>query len=105
MAFFCQHCGNEIHFSARFCSNCGAAVATTKSMLGRPLVRPRAGRAIAGVCLALAQSNNWDVTLIRVLAVVLCLCTSGLFGVAYLIAWIAIPDETQPVPVGYPPEV
>jgi phage shock protein PspC (stress-responsive transcriptional regulator) len=47
-------------------------------MAGRPLVRPIAGRQIAGVCIGLAQANAWDVAVVR------------------------IPEEIVPMP-GYPP--
>jgi phage shock protein C len=74
-------------------------------MQGRPLVRPRVGRQIAGVCIALAHSNNWDVAAVRIAAVVGCLFTSGLVGIAYLAAWIGIPEEAPAPGVVYPPHV
>jgi phage shock protein PspC (stress-responsive transcriptional regulator) len=72
---------------------------------GRPLIRPRMGRQIAGVCLALAQSNGWDVTVVRILAVIGFFCSSGLVGVAYVAAWIGIPEETPNMPGAYPPGI
>jgi len=74
-------------------------------MPGRPLIRPHVGRMIGGVCLALAQAHGWDVALVRVLAVVGCFFSSGLVGVAYLAAWIGIPEEPPPFPRAYPPGV
>jgi phage shock protein PspC (stress-responsive transcriptional regulator) len=71
----------------------------------RPLVRPRVGRQIAGVCLALAQSNGWDVSAVRVITVIGLLVSSGLVGVAYLAAWIGIPDEAINIPGAYPPGI
>ena len=38
-------------------------------MPGRPLYRPHQGRAIAGVCIALAQANGWDVAVVRILTI------------------------------------
>ena len=64
---------------------------------GRPLLRPRLGRQIGGVCLALAQANGWDVALVRILAVIGLFFSSGLIGMAYLAAWIGIPEETPPL--------
>jgi phage shock protein PspC (stress-responsive transcriptional regulator) len=72
---------------------------------GRPLIRPRLGRQIGGVCLALAQANGWDVAAVRILTVVGFFVSSGLVGVAYLAAWIGIPEETAPYPGAYPPGV
>ncbi len=105
MAMFCQHCGNALHVSSRFCTRCGAPVTVAQPIPGRPLIRPRAGRMIGGVCLALAQANGWDVVVVRILAVVGFLISSGLVGIAYLAAWVGIPEETPPLPGAYPPTV
>lgn len=103
MAVFCSKCGTGLPMSARFCSACGTAMPQQAPFVSRPLVRPRAGRQIAGVCLALAQSNGWDVSAVRVLAVIGFVVSSGLVGVAYLAAWIGIPDEAMNMPGAYPP--
>jgi phage shock protein PspC (stress-responsive transcriptional regulator) len=57
------------------------------------LRRPRTGRVIGGVCAALAARFGWDVTLVRVLAV-LSLFLPGPQLIFYLIAWIVIPTES-----------
>lgn len=103
MPFYCQRCGTALPPSARFCSNCGTVVTAAPPPPGRPLVRPIAGRAIAGVCIGVAQANGWDVNVIRILTVVGFLFTSGLVGVAYLAGWIGIPEEQVGMPGGYPP--
>jgi phage shock protein C len=103
MAVFCQKCGTGLPTTARFCSGCGTPVPPPQPVQSRPLVRPRMGRQIAGVCLALAQSNGWDVSAVRIITVVAFLVSSGLVGVAYLAAWIGIPDETVNLPGAYPP--
>jgi phage shock protein PspC (stress-responsive transcriptional regulator) len=72
---------------------------------GRPLVRPIVGRQIAGVCLALAQANGWDVAVVRILAVVGFFVTGGLVGVAYVAGWIGIPEEPIAMPGQYPPNL
>ncbi len=105
MAMFCQHCGNSLHVAARFCPRCGAPVSVARPIPGRPLIRPRAGRMIAGVCLAIAQANGWDVVVVRILTVVGFFFSSGLVGIAYLAAWLGIPEETPPIPGAYPPTV
>jgi phage shock protein C len=105
MAVYCTHCGNVLPPSARFCSNCGVPVAAPQYAGGRPLVRPRAGRQIAGVCLALSQSYGWDVTAVRIIAVLAFLLSSGLIGVAYIAAWIGIPEVPAEAPGTYPPGV
>jgi phage shock protein PspC (stress-responsive transcriptional regulator) len=98
MQFYCQRCGTALPPSARFCSNCGTVVTAAPPPPGRPLVRPNAGRQIAGVCIGVSQANGWDVTVVRILTVVGFLMTSGLVGVAYLAGWIGIPEE----PIGFP---
>ena len=103
MAFFCQHCGDALPASARFCSRCGAAVPAEPYIPGRPLMRPFAGRQIAGVCLALARSYGWDAALVRLIAVLALVVSGGAIGVAYLAGWVAIPAETPAAPGNYPP--
>ena len=104
MAFYCHRCGTGLPTGARFCSNCGTMVAAAAPMPGRPLVRPIIGRQIAGVCAAVAQAYGWDVSLIRVLAVVGLFFSGGLVAVAYLAGWIGIPEEPMPMPGPYPPQ-
>ena len=69
MAVFCTRCGAGLPYSARFCSNCGAVIPVAQYIPGRPLVRPRVGRQIAGVCIALAQAYGWDVAVVRIFTV------------------------------------
>jgi phage shock protein C len=104
MAFYCQHCGTGLPAGARFCSNCGAVVAARPAQ-GRPLVRPHLGRLIAGVCIGLSQAYGWDISLVRVLTVLAFLFSGGLVGVAYIAAWIGIPEEQPGNPGAYPPRV
>jgi phage shock protein C len=105
MAVFCNRCGTRLPGSARFCSSCGGVVLSGAPMPGGPLVRPHAGRQIAGVCMALAQSNGWDVAVVRILAVVGFFFTSGFVGVAYVAGWIGIPEEPYELPGAYPPGI
>jgi phage shock protein C len=105
MAVFCQRCGFALPLGAHSCSNCGAVVTAAQPTPGRQLLRPRIGRQIGGVCAALAQANGWDVTTVRIVAVLGLIFSSGLVGVAYLAAWIGIPEETPIVPGAYPPGI
>ena len=61
----------------------------------KTLVRSRKGRILAGVCSGAADYFGVDVTLVRVLAVVLCLITGGAGVLAYLAAWVIIPEEGE----------
>ena len=58
----------------------------------RRLYRSRTDRKLAGVCGGLAQYFNTDVTLLRVLFVVLALL-GGPGLVIYLLMWILVPEE------------
>ena len=107
MALYCHRCGSALPSGARFCSSCGTVVAGAASAQGRRLVRPRAGRQIAGVCLGLAQANGWDVAVIRIFAVIGFFFSGGLVAIAYLAGWIGIPEEPLPLPPvagQYPPQ-
>jgi phage shock protein C len=90
----CSACSQEINPGARFCSHCGSAVIGPPVIpVYRRLVRPLYGRAIGGVCAGIAQHFGWDVVLVRILLCVLVLFGCGMPIIAYLIAWIAIPNE------------
>jgi len=105
VAIYCHRCGTGLPSGARFCSNCGTVVAATVPMAGRPLVRPRVGRQIAGVCIGLAQANGWDVAVVRILTVVGFFFSCGLVAIAYLAGWIGIPEEPFRTQGTYPPNI
>ena len=73
-----------------YCSACGRQLGA--KVIRRPLERAREGRKIAGICMGLARHLDVDVTLIRLLTIVGALFT-GVGLIAYLIAWIVIPEE------------
>jgi len=98
MAVFCQHCGTGLPTGARFCSSCGTVVPLTTYIPGRPLVRPIAGRQVAGVCIGLAQAYGWDVALVRIFTVLGLIFSGGFVAVAYLAGWTGIPEEPLPLP-------
>ena len=66
----------------------------------RRVRRSRQDRVIGGVCGGLGRYLQVDPVLLRIAAVALAL-SGGLGVLAYIIAWIAIPEETgtEPVPV------
>jgi phage shock protein PspC (stress-responsive transcriptional regulator) len=59
------------------------------------LVRKRDGRMLAGVCAGLADYLGFDATVIRLILAVVSLVTGGTGVLAYLVAWLIIPDEGQ----------
>ena len=59
-----------------------------------PLRRSRSNRMIAGVAAGLAQFFGIDVTLARVLYVVISICSAAFPGIlVYLLFWILTPQE------------
>lgn len=92
---YCNYCGKTIPDDANLCSYCGKRVA---GVIARErLVRPRQGRKIAGVCLGFAEYFDLDVALVRIVWAVCTLC-GGVGGVAYLAAWIVMPEEPLMLP-------
>ena len=106
MAKYCKNCGNSIAETARFCSFCGTeapppiAAVYPPPAPPRPLVRPRAGRMIGGVCQGLANQYGWDAAWIRVLTVIAAVFAGGLGAVAYIVLWVVTPAEQLALPPG-----
>ncbi len=88
---FCNACGKQIPDDARVCSYCGKPIAGAAAARP-PLVRPRQGRMIAGVCAGLAQHLGWSVTMVR-LFWVLMLLFAGTGVLIYVVLWIVVPNE------------
>ena len=61
----------------------------------KTLVRTRDGRIVAGVCSGLAEYFGIDANLIRVIVAVLTVFTVGAGALAYLAAWVVIPEEGE----------
>ena len=103
---FCTACGVQLDDRARFCSQCGTA--TGKGTQQAPetvysrLSRPREDRKIAGVCAGFARYLGVDVTLVRLIAVILIFCPIGVGPIAYLIAWIVMPNDPLRLPEAQP---
>ncbi|HXZ31846.1 MAG TPA: PspC domain-containing protein [Terriglobales bacterium] len=99
---YCNYCGKVIQDDANVCAYCGTRVG---SVLARKrLLRPRAGRKIAGVCAGFAEYFDLDITLVRVVWLISVFLGVGLTLIAYIVAWIVIPDEPMmlaaPAPAG-----
>ena len=60
-------------------------------------MRPRQGRKIAGVCLGFAEYFDLDVTLVRLVWLIVSVMT-GIGLLSYPIAWIIIPEEPYLLP-------
>jgi phage shock protein C len=93
---FCTKCGTELREQDKFCFNC-AAPTGRGAFAPRPverLSRPMHEAKIAGVCAGFARYLGMDVTLVRVLWVVLTLFPLPCFGlISYVVAWIVMPKD------------
>jgi phage shock protein C len=98
---FCTKCGTELREQDKFCFNCAAATgrgATAPKPMD-PLSRPMHEAKIAGVCAGFARYFGLDVTLVRVLWVVITVFPMPCFGlVAYIVAWIVMPKDPVALP-------
>lgn len=87
---YCNYCGRVIQDDANVCAYCGTRVG---SVLARKrLIRPRVGRKIAGVCAGFAEYFDLDVTVVRLVWLIVAVMT-GVGLLAYPIAWIVMPEE------------
>lgn len=97
---FCNYCGKNIQDDARVCAYCGRIVLG----VGAPkrLERSRTDRKIGGVAGGMARYWASDPTLIRLLWVFAVLLTCPLAIIAYIIAWIVIPEEPEIIYTSHP---
>jgi phage shock protein C len=97
---YCSHCGRPVDTAARYCPACGAAVQPVgyvRVPVFGQLMRPRYPRVFGGVCSGLALHYGWDITTVRLLWV-LCVPFAGTGILAYIIAWIVIPEAPYVLP-------
>ena len=103
---YCTKCRTQLNDEAKFCSDCGTP-AGNNAYAAQPaypkLSRPRDDRKIAGVCAGFARYLAVDVTLVRLIAVVLALCPPSVGLIAYLVAWIIMPNDPLRLPAATQP--
>ena len=95
---YCTNCGQELREGSNFCPRCGKSTgpeALLPPLPAQRLVRIRTGKKIAGVCAGFARYMDVDVTLVRIVWLVIAL-TAGVGFIAYIVAWIAMPLEDEP---------
>lgn len=98
---YCTKCGVQLNESARFCSECGCPTARNAYSAPAPypkLSRPRDDRKVAGVCAGFARYFGIDVTLVRIIALVLLLWPPGVGLIGYLVGWCVMPNDPLRLP-------
>jgi len=97
---YCNYCGKAIQDDANVCAYCGTRVGAV--LARKRLIRPRQGRKIAGVCAGFAEYLDLDVTMVRVVWLISVFLGVGLSLIAYVVAWIVMPDEPLVLPAPAP---
>jgi phage shock protein C len=97
----CAHCGRAIEADSTFCRHCGGRP-TVGSQGSRKLFRRSAHGRIAGVCAGIAEYLDADVTVVRLVWVILSIVPGGFLGglLAYVAAWAVMPDTSGPEVTG-----
>jgi phage shock protein C len=95
---FCGACSQQMNPDARFCCHCGKSMEPQQqpwnfnNFNSERLTRPRNGRMFGGVCAGFAQHYGWDPVLVRLLTVVVFFAGCGTIFIAYIAAWIIMPN-------------
>src|SRR3989344_4165484 len=70
----------------------GAKLAAEKPIKGKKLFRSRKNRMIAGICGGIGEYLEIDPTVVRLIWVLLVFLSFGAAIIAYIIAWIIVPE-------------
>jgi phage shock protein C len=91
---YCPNCGKDYNQKVNFCCHCGTAMYTPAPAVKKPLQRSRTDKKIAGVCGGFAEFADLDPTIVRIIWLLIALST-GVGFIAYLIAWIVMPEAPE----------
>jgi phage shock protein C len=91
---FCTQCGVEGEPQDRYCPQCGHTTGAGSSWQARPAARLTLStreKKIGGVCGGFAEYFGVDVTLVRIVWLVLVFAPPGAGLIGYLLAWLIMP--------------
>lgn len=97
---YCTQCGREMLEGDRFCPSCGKPTepGLPPPAPSRRLARDMNDKKIAGVCSGFARYLGLDVTLVRIVWILIVLA-AGTGLLAYVIAWIVMPADYGTTPM------
>jgi phage shock protein C len=104
----CPNCRRDIADYSNFCYYCGArqptaAASAQGTVAQRRLMRSSVDCKLAGVCGGIAEYLNVDSTIVRLVWVLVFIFTGFIpGGLAYVIAWIVMPQAPLPIPATAP---
>jgi phage shock protein C len=107
---FCTQCGVELEPQDRYCCQCGKGTGVGSPFPARQPARRLTlsthDKKIAGVCAGFAHYFDVDVTLMRIIWLVLVFVPPGVGLIGYLLAWLIMPkDESRAVTSSEPSAV
>jgi phage shock protein PspC (stress-responsive transcriptional regulator) len=92
----CTYCKRSLEPDWAFCGACGKPTSGRAGQAHKLFRRSAEGR-LGGVCAGIAEYLDADVTLVRLVWVILSIVPGGLIGgiIAYIAAMIVMPDGSQ----------
>ena len=94
---FCTQCGVELEPQDRYCSQCGKGTGVGSpwpaATVPRRLTLSTRDKKIGGVCAGFAHYFDVDVTLVRIIWLVLTIVPPGVGLIAYVLAWLVMPND------------
>jgi phage shock protein C len=105
---FCTKCGVELEPQDRYCCQCGKGTGVGSPWPARAPARLTLNtrdKKIAGVCAGFARYLDLDVTLVRIVWMILVFMppTAGLIG--YVLSWLIMPGQDDVATVAEPSAV
>jgi phage shock protein C len=96
---FCTQCGVELEPQDRYCCQCGKTTGVGSPWPARApqrqLTLGTRDKKIGGVCAGFARYFEVDVTLVRIIWLILVFAPPGAGLIGYLLAWLIMPKDQE----------